>query len=138
MYITLFVYLCLCVCVCVCIYSCFLFSLLVEYIIENLTLYTTCIIIAILLGIILKMARLIKDGSLRGQKSGAEFVSKAPSKILIIPGKELVQVTAKVCNFSSIFQCNLEYCVSYFKSKSAIMSFIRMLCSNQWFWRSCV
>ena len=51
------------------------------------------------------MARLIKDGSLRGQKSGAEFVSKAPSKILIIPGKELVQVTAKVCNFSSIFQC---------------------------------
>ncbi|XP_061365138.1 polyadenylate-binding protein-interacting protein 3-like isoform X2 [Gastrolobium bilobum] len=46
-------------------------------------------------GIILKMARLTKDGSLRGQKSAAEFVSKAPSKILIIPAKELVQVIAQ-------------------------------------------
>lgn len=42
------------------------------------------------------MARLIKDGSLRGQKSIADSVSKAPSKILIIPGKELIQVIAKV------------------------------------------
>lgn len=47
-------------------------------------------------GIILKMARLVKDGTLRGQKAIAEFVSKAPSKILIIPAKELVQVIAKV------------------------------------------
>ncbi|KAK6284335.1 hypothetical protein POUND7_003287 [Theobroma cacao] len=46
-------------------------------------------------GIILKMARLVKDGTLRGQKAIAEFVSKAPSKILIIPAKELVQVIAK-------------------------------------------
>ncbi|QHN94863.1 polyadenylate-binding protein-interacting protein 3 isoform X2 [Arachis ipaensis] len=46
-------------------------------------------------GIVLKMARLIKDGSLKGQKSSAEPVSKAPSKILIIPAKELVQVIAK-------------------------------------------
>ncbi|KAJ7963228.1 polyadenylate-binding protein-interacting protein 3-like [Quillaja saponaria] len=46
-------------------------------------------------GIILKMARLTKDGSLRGQKSSAESVSKAPLKTLIIPAKELVQVTAK-------------------------------------------
>ncbi|KAK7402246.1 hypothetical protein VNO78_14357 [Psophocarpus tetragonolobus] len=46
-------------------------------------------------GIILKMARLTKDGSLRGPKSGAEFVSKPPSKILIIPAKDLVQVTAQ-------------------------------------------
>ncbi|XP_022715224.1 polyadenylate-binding protein-interacting protein 3-like isoform X2 [Durio zibethinus] len=46
-------------------------------------------------GIILKMARLIKDGTLRGHKATAEFVSKAPSKILIIPAKELVQVIAK-------------------------------------------
>ncbi|XP_027344282.1 polyadenylate-binding protein-interacting protein 3-like isoform X2 [Abrus precatorius] len=46
-------------------------------------------------GIILKMAHLTKDGSLRGQKSGAEFVSKPPSKILIIPAKELVQVIAQ-------------------------------------------
>ncbi|XP_024453823.1 polyadenylate-binding protein-interacting protein 3 isoform X4 [Populus trichocarpa] len=43
--------------------------------------------------IILKMARLIKDISFRGQK--AEFVSKAPSKTLILPGKEVVQVIAK-------------------------------------------
>ncbi|XLR65790.1 hypothetical protein S83_016462, partial [Arachis hypogaea] len=33
------------------------------------------------LGIVLKMARLIKNGSLREQKSSAEPVSKAPSKI---------------------------------------------------------
>ncbi|KAK4267247.1 hypothetical protein QN277_024052 [Acacia crassicarpa] len=46
-------------------------------------------------GIILKMARLTKDGSLRGQKSGIELGSKAPSKTLIIPGKEFVQVIAK-------------------------------------------
>ncbi|XP_061948883.1 polyadenylate-binding protein-interacting protein 3-like isoform X3 [Populus nigra] len=43
--------------------------------------------------IILKMARLIKDVSLRGPK--AECVSKAPSKTLILPGKEVVQVIAK-------------------------------------------
>ncbi|KAJ6308814.1 hypothetical protein OIU76_018410 [Salix suchowensis] len=43
--------------------------------------------------IVLKMARLIKDDSLRGQK--AECVSKAPSKTLILPGKEVVQVVAK-------------------------------------------
>lgn len=46
-------------------------------------------------GIILKMARLIKDGSLRGQKAAAESVSKAPLKTLIIPAKEFVQVSAK-------------------------------------------
>ncbi|CAN6707422.1 unnamed protein product [Malus baccata var. baccata] len=46
-------------------------------------------------GIILKMARMIKDGSVRGQKSMTESVSKAPSKTLIIPAKELVQVLAK-------------------------------------------
>lgn len=42
------------------------------------------------------MARLTKDCSVRGQKATAEFVSKAPSKTFIIPGKELVQVVAKV------------------------------------------
>jgi len=62
-----------------------------------LTFLTAHIIIAVLLGIILKMACLTKDGSSQGQSSGAEFVSKAPSKTLIIPGKELVQVIAKVC-----------------------------------------
>ncbi|KAM2993709.1 hypothetical protein FF2_045774 [Malus domestica] len=46
-------------------------------------------------GIILKMARMIKDGLVRGQKSMTESVSKAPSKTLIIPAKELVQVIAK-------------------------------------------
>ncbi|XP_068303670.1 polyadenylate-binding protein-interacting protein 3-like [Pyrus communis] len=46
-------------------------------------------------GIILKMARMIKDGSVCGQKSMTESVSKAPSKTLIIPAKELVQVIAK-------------------------------------------
>lgn len=37
-----------------------------------------------------------KDGSLRGQKSIQESVSKALSKTLIIPANELVQVIAKV------------------------------------------
>lgn len=44
--------------------------------------------------IVLKMARLIKDVSFRGQK--AENLSKPPSKSLIIPGKEVAQVIAKV------------------------------------------
>ena len=47
-------------------------------------------------GIILKMACLVKDGTLQGHKTITDFVSKAPSKILIIPAKELVQVIAKV------------------------------------------
>lgn len=47
-------------------------------------------------GVILKMARLIKDGNFRGQKTVAEFVSKPPSKNFIIPSSELVQVIAKV------------------------------------------
>ena len=42
------------------------------------------------------MARLIKDGSLRGQKAAAESVSKAPLKTLIILAKDFVQVSAKV------------------------------------------
>ncbi|GKV51433.1 hypothetical protein SLEP1_g58091 [Rubroshorea leprosula] len=41
------------------------------------------------------MACLIKDGTLQGEKAIAEFVSKAPSKTLIITAKELVQVIAK-------------------------------------------
>uniref|UniRef100_A0A2P2MIY4 Uncharacterized protein MANES_04G142700 n=1 Tax=Rhizophora mucronata TaxID=61149 RepID=A0A2P2MIY4_RHIMU len=43
--------------------------------------------------IILKMARTTKDVSYRGQK--AESVGMAPSKTLIIPGKDVVQVIAK-------------------------------------------
>ncbi|OVA08908.1 LsmAD domain [Macleaya cordata] len=46
-------------------------------------------------GIILKMARLTKDGSFRGQNAVSDSVNKAPSKTLIIPAKELVQVMAK-------------------------------------------
>ncbi|XP_043704837.1 polyadenylate-binding protein-interacting protein 4-like [Telopea speciosissima] len=46
-------------------------------------------------GVILKMARLIKDGSFRGQKSLFDSTSKPPSKTLIIPAKELVQIIAK-------------------------------------------
>lgn len=42
------------------------------------------------------MARLIKDGTLQGNRAITEFVSKAPLKILIMPDEELVQVIAKV------------------------------------------
>ncbi|XP_062079822.1 polyadenylate-binding protein-interacting protein 4-like [Humulus lupulus] len=52
-------------------------------------------------GIILKMARLTKDGSSRGQKSPVESVSKPPAKTLIIPSKELVQVIAKDVSVTS-------------------------------------
>ncbi|GAA0149728.1 RNA metabolism protein [Lithospermum erythrorhizon] len=45
-------------------------------------------------GIILKMAQLIKDGS-RGAKSNSDLFNKPPSKVLIIPSEELVQVIAK-------------------------------------------
>ncbi|XP_050381872.1 polyadenylate-binding protein-interacting protein 3-like isoform X3 [Argentina anserina] len=51
-------------------------------------------------GIILKMARMTKDGSLRGQKTVSDSVSKAPSKTLIITSKELVQVIAKDVSIS--------------------------------------
>ncbi|XP_039060116.1 polyadenylate-binding protein-interacting protein 3-like [Hibiscus syriacus] len=46
-------------------------------------------------GIILKMARMIMEGTSQGNKAVTDFVSKAPTKILIIPAKELVQVIAK-------------------------------------------
>lgn len=48
------------------------------------------------------MAHLIKDGSLRGQRAAADSVSKAPIKILIIPSKDFVQVSAKVLLHSCI------------------------------------
>ncbi|XP_022955707.1 polyadenylate-binding protein-interacting protein 3-like isoform X1 [Cucurbita moschata] len=46
-------------------------------------------------GIILKMARLTKDTSSRGQKTIGDSLIKAPSKTLVIPAKDLVQVIAK-------------------------------------------
>ncbi|XP_073064528.1 polyadenylate-binding protein-interacting protein 4-like isoform X3 [Primulina eburnea] len=46
-------------------------------------------------GIVLKMACLIKDGS-QAQKNIADSPSKSPSRTLIIPGKDLVQLIAKV------------------------------------------
>ncbi|CAN8270162.1 unnamed protein product [Cochlearia groenlandica] len=52
-------------------------------------------------GIILKMASLIKEGTVRGHKSRSEFVRKPPSKTFIIPADELVQVVAKNLSVSS-------------------------------------
>ncbi|KAI3900405.1 hypothetical protein MKW92_028251 [Papaver armeniacum] len=46
-------------------------------------------------GIVLKMASLTKDGLSKGHKPGSDSISKAPSKTLIVPAKELVQVIAK-------------------------------------------
>ncbi|KAI3455605.1 hypothetical protein Pfo_012268 [Paulownia fortunei] len=45
-------------------------------------------------GIVLKMAHSIKDGS-RGQKNISDSPTKPPSRTLIIPAKDLVQVIAK-------------------------------------------
>jgi len=44
----------------------------------------------------LKMARVTKDVSSRGQRAASDSVSKAPPKALIIPAHALVQVVAKV------------------------------------------
>ncbi|XP_024979292.1 polyadenylate-binding protein-interacting protein 3-like isoform X2 [Cynara cardunculus var. scolymus] len=46
-------------------------------------------------GIILKMARVTKAGSSRGQKNILDSVQRPPSKTLIIPAKDLVQIVAK-------------------------------------------
>ncbi|KAL8223611.1 hypothetical protein R6Q57_019086 [Mikania cordata] len=46
-------------------------------------------------GVILKMARITKAGSSRGQKNNLDGFQKPPSKMLIIPAKELVQIVAK-------------------------------------------
>ncbi|KAL8153431.1 hypothetical protein V2J09_011191 [Rumex salicifolius] len=46
-------------------------------------------------GVVLKMARLIKDASGRGQKAASDNVNRAPSKTQIIPAQELVQIIAK-------------------------------------------
>ncbi|PPR96206.1 hypothetical protein GOBAR_AA24463 [Gossypium barbadense] len=62
-------------------------------------------------GIILKMARLIKDGTLQGDRAIMEFVSKAPSKIFIIPDEELVQVMAKfTLNINLVVQILIPGC----------------------------
>ncbi|KAF0934853.1 hypothetical protein E2562_028857 [Oryza meyeriana var. granulata] len=45
------------------------------------------------LGIVMKMAQMIKDGSARGQKNAVDVVKKPET--MIIPGRELVQILAK-------------------------------------------
>ncbi|XP_018443207.2 polyadenylate-binding protein-interacting protein 3 [Raphanus sativus] len=46
-------------------------------------------------GIVLKMACLIREGSLQGMKLLSPLVSKPPSKMLILPANEVVQVISK-------------------------------------------
>ncbi|XP_076888162.1 polyadenylate-binding protein-interacting protein 3-like [Bidens hawaiensis] len=46
-------------------------------------------------GVILKMAHVTKAGSSHGQQNNLDTVQKPPSKTLIIPAKELVQIVAK-------------------------------------------
>jgi hypothetical protein len=51
------------------------------------------------IGVVLRMARLIKDGSIKGGKCDdvKDAANKAPIKTLIILANDLVQVIAKVC-----------------------------------------
>jgi hypothetical protein len=51
-----------------------------------------------LAGVVLKMARLIKDGTVKGGKSEAvkDALRKPPLKSYIILGKDFVQIVAKV------------------------------------------
>lgn len=55
------------------------------------------------------MARLTKDTSSRGQKTIGDSLNKAPSKTLVIPAKDLVQVIAKV------LLCYLRVLLSFFR-----------------------
>lgn len=48
------------------------------------------------------MARMIKDGSVQLHRANSESLSKAFTKTLVIPAKELVQVIAKV-TINSLF-----------------------------------
>lgn len=57
-------------------------------------------------GVVLKMARVTKDVSSRGQRAASDSVSKAPSKTLIIPAHALVQVVAKDVPITSNGQSN--------------------------------
>lgn len=65
------------------------------------------------------MARLTKDtSSSRGQKTIGDSLNKAPSKTLVIPAKDLVQVIAKVLllrfksvNFSPTFVIRSRNCM---------------------------
>lgn len=50
------------------------------------------------------MACVAKVGSSQEPKSILDSVNKAPSKTLIIPSKDLVQIVAKVCLFASVFR----------------------------------
>lgn len=76
-------------------------------------------------GIVLKMAGLIKDGS-RGQKNTSDGVNKPPSKTLIIPAKEFVQVIAKVFLFHYLsdysLSCKLKICFLSWRSSGSINS----------------
>lgn len=64
------------------------------------------------------MAQMKKDCSLHGIKATAESISKAPSKTLIIPGKELVQVSAKVL---------LHSCIIVFETLQSQMLFLLVI-----------
>lgn len=71
-------------------------------------------------GIILKMACVTNTGSSQGQKNISDSVNKAPSKTLIIPAKDFVQVVAKVCLVVSVCynsiikkRVDISFCDSY-------------------------
>ena len=51
---------------------------------------------ALVAGIVLKMAQMIKDTSMGGQSTPTDVVRKPET--MIIPARELVQVFAKVCS----------------------------------------
>lgn len=55
-------------------------------------------------GVILKMARLIRDGSVKGGKSEAvkEAARKPPQKQIIIHAKDFVQMIAKVSQWKRL------------------------------------
>ena len=78
---------------------------LINIFIDRIEFFVFLLLITVLLGIILKMACLTKDGSLQGQRFRVESFSKAPSKTLIIPSSDLVQVIAKVAAFHIFAVC---------------------------------
>lgn len=73
------------------------------------------------------MASLIREGSLRV----SPLVSKPPSKILIIPAVEVVQVVAKV--FTLLLWMGLSLC-SYVNVLERLVGVLILLFLCRWFW----
>lgn len=81
-------------------------------------------------GVVLKMAQVIKDGSIRGQKPINDIVKRPQT--MIIPSRELVQILAKVllasCLCCCIIPCSLRILIIIYWSHSRVALFVQIQC----------